>query len=190
MLLLLLLLLLLLWRNRYELHVLLVEHGKVCPQCFKRSNKAGAKRKGKGGTAAPVVCPLAPLKRGGKEAAAAAVAVKASSSCGDSTVGGTAAAAGGGGGGALAAAAGVWVKQEANSPGFDSANAAAAVAVKVEQLQDFACGTAAAAVGVKREAEEQAADEQQVQASVQGVAAAMEDAVKQPSRSRKRTRRA
>jgi hypothetical protein len=185
-------LLLLLWCIRYELHVLLVEHGKVCPQCFKRSNKAGAKRKGQGGAAAPVVCPLAPYKRGGKEAAAAAaaaagaVAAKTSSSCGDIAAGGT----------ATAAAAGVCVKEEAINPGYDSVNAAA-VAVKVEQLQNFACATAAAAaaaaaaVGVKREAEEQTADEQQVQASasVQGVAAAMEDAVKQPPRSRKRSRK-
>jgi hypothetical protein len=186
-------LLLLLWCIRYELHVLLVEHGKVCPQCFKRSNKAGAKRKGQGGAAAPVVCPLAPYKRGGKEAAAAAaaaagaVAAKTSSSCGDIAAGGTATAA-------AAAAAGVCVKEEAVNPGYNSVNAAA-VAVKVEQLQDFACATAAAAaaaaVGVKREAEEQTADEQQVQASasVQGVAAAMEDAVKQPPRSRKRSRK-
>lgn len=62
--------------------------------------------------------------------------------------------------------------------------------MKVEQLQDFACEAAAAAVaGVKREPEEQVAGEQQVLTSVQGVAAAMEDAVKQPSRTRKRSRR-
>lgn len=60
----------------------MVEHGKVCPRCFKRGS-AGVKRKGKGAAAAAMTCPLEPFKRGNVAAtssdAAAAASGKSSS---------------------------------------------------------------------------------------------------------------
>lgn len=65
--------------------MLLVEHGKVCPHCFKRSSKAGGKRKGKGGAAAAVVCPLAPLKRGSSKSSSSSSTTKTLDSGTDSS---------------------------------------------------------------------------------------------------------
>lgn len=150
------------WRHRYELHVLLVEHGKVCPQCFKRkAGQSGAKRKGKGAGAAAAACPLASFKRGSKDAAAAAaaavgVAVKASSS--DDAAG----------------TATVVVKAEPPNPQIATG---AGVAVKVEQLQDVVCGP----VAVKQEP----ADGQ----LLPGTSAECAATRQQPAKTRKRSRR-
>lgn len=143
--------------------MLLVEHGKVCPQCFKRkAAQSGAKRKGKGAGAAAAPCPLAPFKRGSKDAATAAVtavgvAVKASSSDG------------------AAGTARVVVKAEPPSPQVATG---AGVAVKVEQLQDVVCGP----VAVKQEP----ADEQLLPGTTSGECAATKQ---QPAKTRKRSRR-
>jgi hypothetical protein len=59
------------WACRYDLHVLMVQHGKVCAACGKRSS--GQKRK-----AADVPCPLAPFK-GRKGCSSSSVAAAGSS---------------------------------------------------------------------------------------------------------------
>jgi hypothetical protein len=184
---------------RYELHVLLVEHGKVCPECFKRGSKAGAKRGGKGAAAAVaagavVACPLRPFKKrssskNGSPSSSKAAAGREASSCGSIAVKvepGTEAAE-------------ALVKLEAGAEGLPNGTAAAAagdahpadaaVKVKVEQLQQYACRPAAA---VKQEPEEAQPGHQQLLTFAAGHAAPemADTARQQPARSRKRTRRA
>lgn len=149
---------------RYELHVLLVEHGKVCKQCFKRS-KAGEKRKGKAAGAAAEACPLMMFKRANFSSSSLAAA-QASSSSGKSPPGATAPVSD-----VQQVAAGVVVKTEQGDGGLVEA----AVAVKVEQPEQLHI-EAAAVTQVKQEP-------QQLEAPCSQPAAAGQ-------RTRKRTKRA
>jgi hypothetical protein len=182
---------------RYELHVLLVEHGKVCPECFKR--KPGAKRLGKGAAAAAagavVACPLRPFKKrssgkGSSPSSSKAAAGKEASSCGSMAVKVEP--------GSEAAEIVVKVEPSEAAEGLPLGTAAAAaesdptdaaVKVKVEQLQQYACRPAAA---VKQEPQEAQPSEQQLLTFAAGPAASemADTAPQQPARSRKRTRRA
>lgn len=173
---------------RYELHVLLVEHGKVCPHCFKRS-KVGDKRKGKSSAAAAAEpCPLATFKCGSFSSSSLA-AVQVSSSCDRRSV----AEAVGDVSDVHRMAAGVVVKTEPLDSSGAAAVAAAAevlvktvqggrgvvqgvVAVKVEQQQEHNHVEAAAAVAIKQE------PQQQLEAIEAEPAAAVQ-------RTRKRTKR-
>lgn len=185
---------------RYELHVLLVEHGKVCPECFKRSSKAGAKRVGKGAAAAAaagavVACPLRPFKKrsSGKNKSSSPSSSKGAAGQEASSCGSIAVKAQPG-----TEAAEIVVKHEEAAEGLPLGTAAAAdaeladaaVKVKVEQLQQYACRPAAA---VKQEPQEaQPAGQQQLLTFAAGPAApeVAEKAQQQPARSRKHTRRA
>lgn len=108
--------------------MLLVEHGKVCRHCFKKSSTTGSKRKGKGGTAAVVACPLEPFKR--RSSREVKLPSKASS-CGSTAAAASTPFS-------CEAAAAAVVKLE-NDDGAEIA----ALAVKCEALQQFACGSAA-----------------------------------------------